>query len=91
MKLLYSSMSFLYLFNDEKHKMFESLQTYRNLVDFAKPKFIAVNIGEKDYNQRHKQEVTKRSFPEKMKRINFLLQTDNAEELSKEKGKPTSQ
>lgn len=79
-------MSFLYLYKTDK-KSEDSLYLLQELLGFAKPKFMAMAMSEKDFKDRYESYIKSPQFVDDMKKLDFLMLTKKGEEIKKYKGR----
>ncbi|EDK31396.1 transmembrane protein, putative (macronuclear) [Tetrahymena thermophila SB210] len=78
MRVLYSTMTFFYLQGFEQEK----LQSFHNLYDIlqiSKPKLVALQLSEKEYEEKYQAIINHPQYPELMRKVDFYLQTKSEE------------
>jgi hypothetical protein len=84
-RLLYSSMSFLYLYKTEKDNL-DSLYMLQDLLAFARPKFMGVTLTEDEFKAKYAAYIKSSEFKNDMKKLDFLILTKKGEDIAKFKG-----
>lgn len=79
-KLLFSSMSFLYLYNSDCEDI-DSLYLLKDLLRFAKPRYVGVSISEQDYQKRLESFARSKGFREDMKRLGYYIDSKDEEKI----------
>ena len=80
-RLLYSSMSFLYLYKTQA-KSIESLYLMHDLLNFARPKFVGITLSEEQYQKKYEAIARSRTFNKDMKRVEYFIKSKNEAELT---------
>lgn len=79
-KILFSTMSFFYL-QGFKPKEMLSLSTLYDILTIAKPNYIALQLSEKEYNEKYVPTMKHPLFPGIMDKIDLLLRIRSEEIL----------
>jgi hypothetical protein len=80
-RLLYSSMSFLYLLKTDKSTV-DSLIMMNDLITLARPKFVGIDSNQSDFEKQYMKYIKSPEFPQDMKKVQFLIATKKVDELT---------
>jgi hypothetical protein len=80
-RLLYSSMSFLYLLKTDKSTV-DSLVLMNDLITLARPKFVGIDSNQADFEKKYMKYIKSPEFTQDMKKVQFLIATKKADELA---------
>lgn len=85
-RYLYSSMSFFYLFSTDRSTA-ESLYLLNDVFNFAKPRFLGLEMSEEDFKAKFGAYIKTEEFRNDMKKVEFLIATKKEDELMAFKGR----
>jgi hypothetical protein len=88
-RLLYSSMSYLYLYKTLKDSP-ESLYLLSDLLAFSRPKFLGMMMSEKDFKDKYSTFINSKEFQQDMKKVDFFIATKKDKEIETFKSKTRS-
>jgi hypothetical protein len=81
-KVLYSTMSFLYL-HGYKNKDMDSFFTLHDMLHLAKPNLVAIQLSEKEYQDTYTKIMGHPKFDETMQRLEYFakIKSDEIKDL----------
>lgn len=75
----------MYLYKSEQEDL-ESLFLLKDLMRFAKPRFVGITLSESEYQKKFENFARSKNFREDMKRVSYYIDTKDEEKLTDFRG-----